>query len=133
MAIDQTPLATARRVLDDDPSLAAFIVSKSDAAQADDDLARLASLYWRNGCTRAEALELISAAEYSRRSRGSERHRIHPARSAWPTPALASHLNHINVLTGTIGVREQHGLGWRLRSGIDRRHGPQVDRTNAIL
>lgn len=63
MAIDQTPLATARRVLDDDPSLAAFIVSKSDAAQADDDLARLASLYARNGCTRAEALELIEDAE----------------------------------------------------------------------
>lgn len=63
MAIDRDPMETAKRAMDTDPSLAAFILSKTAAAFADDDIARMAYAHWRNGCSKGDVLGLIRDIE----------------------------------------------------------------------
>lgn len=63
MAADRTPMETAKRVMENDPSLAAYILSYTDAAQADDDIAKLAFAHWREGCSKGDVLGLIRDIE----------------------------------------------------------------------
>jgi hypothetical protein len=63
MELHQDLIADAKRALDTDPKLAAFILWHSAAAYADADIARLARLHYSEGCSKGDVLGLIRDIE----------------------------------------------------------------------